>query len=415
MTRPSPTVPGLAPLTRRTFLGSAAGSVAGATLAASGVRAQPENLPTIPETAVGRPFPEAQLQMPLPPEERLGWCVVGLGSFALNQVIPAITRSQTCKLTALVSGNAEMARRVSESYGVPDAQNYDYDTFDRIADDPTIDVVYIVLPNGLHADYTIRALKAGKHVMCEKPMANTVEECRAMIQASQEADRKLMIAYRAHFEPHNQRALQMKKDGAFGDVKLVIGDTMRPIDLSRPRDEWRVLRELAGGGSMMDIGIYALNGALYFLEETPTALVATISNPPDDVRFQEVEDLLVAQLVFGSGARANLSTAFTMQENRIQLLGTKGTGLLNPATSYSGNDLYETGASVGERLVPVGGSAERQFTGEIDHLSLAIRDGTPVKTPGEMGLRDVALIKAMYASAERGTWVDLNPDGTMRE
>lgn len=406
---------GLLPLTRRSFLGTAAGSAAAATLAASGVRAQPETLPNIPDRAVGRPFPEANLQMPLPPEERLGWCVVGLGSFALNHVIPAITRSQTCTLTALVSGNAEKARGVAESYGVPDAQIYDYETFDRIADNPAIDIVYIVLPNGLHAEYTIRALQAGKHVMCEKPMANTVEECRAMIQASQEADRKLMIAYRAHFEPHNQQALQMKKDGAFGDVRLIIGDTMRPIDLSRPRDEWRVLRELSGGGSMMDIGIYALNGALYFLEETPTALVATISNPPDDIRFREVEDILATQLVFGSGARANLSTSFTMQENRIQLLGAKGTGLLNPATNYSGNDLYETGADVGERLVPVPEPAARQFTGEIDHLSMAVRDGTPVKTPGEMGLRDVALIKAMYASAERGTWVELNPDGTLKE
>ena len=338
--------------------------------------------------------------------------MVGVGSFALNHVIPAITRSQTCELTALVSGNAEKAARVAENYGVPDASVYSYDNFDDIANDDTIDIVYIVLPNGLHAEYTIRALEAGKHVMCEKPMANTVQECRDMIAAAEAADRKLMIAYRAHFEPHNQRALQMKQDGEFGDVKMLLGHTMRTLDLSRPRDEWRVLRELAGGGSMMDIGIYALNGALYFLEEAPTRLVATIENPPDDVRFQEVEDMMTAQLQFDSGALANLATSYTMNENRIQLLGTGGSGLLNPATSYSGNKLVEIG-ELGTRTVPVGQTAATQFTGEIDHLSRAVLESFEPRTPGAMGLRDVALIKAMYASAERDSWVELNPDGTM--
>ena len=236
-----------------------------------------------------------------------------------------------------------------------------------------------------------------------------------MITASETAGRKLMIAYRAHFEPHNQQVVQMKRDGAFGDVKMVLGTTMRPIDLSRPRDEWRVLRDLAGGGSMMDIGIYALNGALWFLDETPTSLVASISNPPDDVRFREVEDMLTAQLVFGSGALANLATSYTMAENRIQMLGTKGTGLLDPATSYSGNQLWETGGSTGLRLVPVAETAARQFTGEIDHLSRAVVEGFEPRTPGAMGLRDVALIQAMYASAEQGAWVSLNPDGTIAE
>lgn len=401
-------------LSRRGFLAGAAGVTAGA-VASSGARAQPQTLPDIPDGATGRPFPAADLQMPLPPGERLGWAVVGLGSFALNQVIPAITRSQTAKLTALVSGNADKAQDVASHYGVPEAKIYNYDSFGEIANDNAIDIVYIVLPNGLHAEYTIRALQAGKHVMCEKPMANTVDECRQMIQAAEDADRKLMIAYRAHFEPHNQQAVQMKRDGAFGDVKMVLGTTMRTLDLSRPRDEWRVLRDLAGGGSMMDIGIYALNGTLWFLDETPTSLVATIGNPEGDVRFLEVEDMLTAQLRFGSGALANLATSYTMNENRIQMLGTEGTALLDPATSYSGNELTETGSDVGTRTVPVGQTAATQFTGEIDHLSRAVMDGTEIRTPGAMGLRDVGLIKAMYASAERGAWVNLNPDGTMAD
>jgi predicted dehydrogenase len=395
---------------RRSFLAATAATG----LATTTASAQPADLPDIPDRAVGRPFPEAELRLPLPPDRRLGWCVVGLGAFALNHVVPAIERSQTATLTALVSGNAEKAARVAAHYGVPDARIYDYATFDAIAEDDRIDVVYIVLPNGLHAPYTIRALEAGKHVMCEKPMANSVAECRGMIAAAGAADRKLMIAYRAHFEPHNLRARAMKRQGAFGDVRLVTGDTMRPLDLSRPRDEWRVLRELAGGGSMMDIGIYALNGALFFLEEAPSALVATISNPEDDVRFTEVEDVVTVQLRFPSGALAKLGSAYTLSENRIQILGTRGTGLLNPATSYHGNRLYETGADVGTRLAPVGQPSTVQFPAEIDHLSRAVLENSEPRTPGAMGLRDVALIEAIYASAARGRWVELAPDGTIR-
>lgn len=395
---------------RRGFL-AAAGAAAGAGLI--GGSAQAQGLPDVPAHATGRPFPKAELDMPLPPEERLGWCVVGLGSFALNHVIPAITRSQTARLTALVSGNPDKARRVAGHYGVAEDKIYSYDTMSRIADDEAIDVVYIVLPNGLHAEYTVKAFEAGKHVMCEKPMANTVGECRGMIGAAEAAGRKLMIAYRAHFEPHNMRALKMKQEGDLGTVRLVSGSTMRPIDLSRPRDEWRVIKSLAGGGSMMDIGIYALNGALYFLEEEPVALAASISNPESDPRFREVEDLVTVQLHFPSGALANLSTSFTMEENRIGVLGTKGTALLDPATNYFGDRLEMSDPS-GTLQVSVPEPSARQFTGEIDHLSRAVLDGSEIATPGAMGLRDVALIQAIYASAERSEWVDLNADGTMR-
>lgn len=399
---------------RRSFIQGVAGAAAGV-LAIRPAAAQPRQLPDIPDQATGRPFPEAEMQMPLPPGERLGWCVVGIGDYTLDQVLPAITRSQTARLTALVSGNPDKAGRVADHYGVPDARIYGYEDYDSIADDEAIDIVYIVLPNGLHAEDTIRAFEAGKHVICEKPMANTVAECREMIAASEAAARKLMIAYRAHFEPHNQRALQMKQDGVFGDVRMVLGTTMRPLDLSQSRDEWRVLRSLAGGGSMMDIGIYALNGALSFLEENPVALTASISNPPEDVRFREVEDMLTAQLRFGSGALVNLATSYTMSENRIQILGTEGTGLLDPATSYSGNRLFETGAETGMRQVPVSATAAAQFTGQIDHMSRAVMENSELQTPGAMGLRDVGLIMAMYESANRGAWVELNADGTIAE
>jgi glucose-fructose oxidoreductase len=150
-----------------------------------------------PSGPAGRPAPEMEKEMPIEPGRRLGWAVVGLGKFALNQILPSFGESRSAKLVALVSGNRQKAEEVASRYGVDTRGIYDYGNFDRIADNPEIDVVYIILPNGLHAEYAVRAFKAGKHVFCEKPMAITVEQCETMIRAGREADRKLMVAYRA--------------------------------------------------------------------------------------------------------------------------------------------------------------------------------------------------------------------------
>jgi glucose-fructose oxidoreductase len=372
-----------------------------------------KGLPQIPMEATGRPLSVPADDMPLPRAERPGWAVMGLGHFALSQVLPAFGGSKASRLAGLVSGDRDKARLVAHHYDVGEDHLYGYDDFDRISDDDDIDIIYNVMPNGLHAEWTIRALEAGKHVICEKPMANTVEECREMIAAARKADRRLMIAYRAHFEPNNIRALELKHEGAFGDLKMVNAVAMRPIDVSRPRDEWRVRRALAGGGSMMDIGIYALNGALYYLEESPIELSAQISTPVGDPRFAEVEDTMTVELRFASGAVATIGTSYSMYDNRIGLVGTKGRAMLFPATGYAGNELVEGGKEMGLREVPVGESSTIQFAAELDHFSRCVMEGREPRTGGEMGLRDVALIHAMYAAAEAGTWVRLNQDGTL--
>lgn len=367
----------------------------------------------IPNDLVGRPQPQ-RFSPPDAPAERVGWAIAGLGDFAVNHMIPALDVAQHSRLTGLVSGNALKSAAVAHARGIEARHVYDYATMDRLADDDAIEVVYVVTPNALHEEVVVRALRAGKHVLCEKPMGVASEACERMIAEAEKADRKLMIAYRAHFEPHNIEAKRRLDAGEFGAVNFVEAATHRPLDVSRPRDQWRVRRELAGGGSMPDIGIYALNGVLYYLDEMPVRLAARTHAPAGDPRFAEVEDVCAAELVFPSGRVAHISSSYTTAANRIVLHGDKALATLSPATSYHDNRLNVSTWDGTERTVGVSEQSDVQFHREMDHLSQAIRKGTDVRTPASMGLRDVRLIEAIYTSAMRGAWVDLDEEGRLK-
>ena len=366
----------------------------------------------IPAELTGRPEP-SEFTPPAPPAERVGWAVAGLGDFAVNHQIPALDRAQHSKLAGLVSGSAGKSAAVAKARGIDAAHVYSYETFDRIRDDAAIDVVYVVTPNTLHEPLVVRALEAGKHVLCEKPMAGSVAACERMIAAAKAADRKLMIAYRAHFEPHNLQAKAMMEAGAFGAVNFIDAYTHRPLDISRPRDQWRIRRELSGGGSLPDIGIYALNGAMFYLGEVPESLTAQVHAPDGDPRFAEIEDVCAVQARFPSGAVAHMSSSYTTGANRISIFGDQALATLSPATAYHDNRLEVTkGGSVETVTTPE--QSDVQFHREMDHLSLAVRNGTPVRTPGEMGLRDVAIIEAIYRAALTGERVELDETGRMK-
>ena len=401
------------PVSRRRFLHSAAGGVAAGPILATAALAQTSSapaVPSVPSVPSGRPMPKMEGELPRPPGRRVGWAVVGLGQFALNQILPAFAEARMSKLVALVSGSRDKAVSVAERYGVPTRNLYDYAGFDAIRDNPEIDVVYVILPNALHPEFTIRAFRAGKHVMCEKPMANSPEECEAMIAAGKAADRKLMVGYRAHFEPHNAEAIRMARAGRLGRIRLVTSDHHRHIDPAVPADQWRLSRALAGGGSLVDIGIYSLQAARYMTGEEPVAVAAQISTPADDPRFREVEDTVAVQLRFPSGAVAQLTSSYTAHNvKRIQAFGTEAAAILDPATEYEGNRLTVRSAR-GVDEVKV--KAASQFAGEMDHLSESVLANKTPALGGEEGLRDIRLIKAIYAAAEAGRWLRLNPDGS---
>lgn len=331
---------------------------------------------------------------------KANWAIVGLGGFAVNQIMPNFAFSKHSKMTAFVSGTPEKLKTYGEKYGV--TSYYDYKNFDDIKNNHDIDCVYIILPVGMHAEYTIRALKAGKHVLCEKPMASTAAECEAMIAAAKAANKQLGVAYRVHFEPNNIAALKATKAGEIGIIRQTSGDAGFVANPDYLPHKWRLTKSLGGGGSMYDIGIYALNGALMHIDEAPIAVSAVYNTPPNDPRFKEVEGGLAWRLHFASALNAQGSSSYDYSYlSRQRFFGTKGGLNLEPASNYDQVKpiLYRDGQAP---LAINAGDPLTQFAAQLDGFSLAALSNTKHRTPGEMGLRDMKLIEAMYKSADNG-------------
>lgn len=401
-------------ISRRGFI--EVGGVAAASLAATASSAAAFAQTNDGAQVKGQPLPQ-DAKLPTEPPRRgradsVGFAIIGLGGYALNQMMPRFSQAKRAHVAALVSGNPDKLRRVGDAYGVPEDARYSYEAFAKIAADDRVDAVYIVLPTGLHAEWTIRAFAAGKHVLCEKPMAISSKDCERMIAAARRADRKLMIAYRSHFEPYNLEAMKLMQQKAVGDIRLVRTEQAYRMGPTSPGQNWRVNRALAGGGPLEDYGIYGLQSALYLTGEMPESISATTFRPNGDPRFAEVFAHVSAQLRFPSGAVAQLVTSYDSAGGNISLVrGTDGTLIMDPATSYAGQKMRIEGPNSGA-FTP--GDPEVQFARQLDHLADAIRDGTQIRTAGEMGLRDLRLIEAIYASAETGRTVKVAPDGTLR-
>jgi glucose-fructose oxidoreductase len=302
-----------------------------------------------------------------------------------------------------VSGTPDKRAHLAQLHAIGDEHLYSYDDYDRMVDDPAIDVVYVCLPNSMHPEYTIRALQAGKHVLCEKPMANTPAECEAMIAAAREAGRKLMIAYRLRYEPYNQALIELARDSeAMGPTRIVEAGAGFPIG---DPGQWRLRKAMAGGGSLMDIGIYALNATRYLTGEEPVEVEAQLHSTPGDPRFAEVEENINFQLRFPSGILANCISSYGVGINHFDVYKPGGSAGLSPALSYGGLRMHvRRGGSVEERPQRV----VDHFGAEIDHFSGCIADGSEPLTPGEEGLRDLRIMMAIYEAAREGRPVRLS-------
>ena len=339
------------------------------------------------------------------PARKLGYAIVGLGQYGLRTILPQFANCTHSRVTALVSGDRDKALATAKQYGVPESSVYSYTDFDRIRDNPDVDIVYVVLPNSMHAEYTIRAARAGKHVMCEKPMAVSVAECEAMIAACKTAGRKLMIGYRIHFEPFNLEAMRLARTGAAGKIRYVRSEHGF---VQRDPSKWRLKRALAGGGSLMDMGVYSLQAARYMTGEEPVAVTARESTDRRDPRFHEVEDIIDWTLEFPSGAIAGCQSMYSANQNHILLMGDAGRIELEPATRYDGNHMW-TGKDGREREItnPPPGPGKTQFAGQLDHLSQCILDNREPIVSGAEGLRDMRIVEAIYRSAREGRTVKL--------
>ena len=384
---------------RRGFLRSAAGAI-GPLLAlpAMAQGTSGERIELLPVAAETEP-PEILPEPSDPPSRRVGFALVGLGHLTLARLMPAFGESRHCKPVALVSGDPAKASKLARQYDIPESSIYDYAGFDRIAENPAIDVVYIVLPNNMHAEFTIRAAKAGKHVLCEKPMANSVRECRQMIDACKTADRKLMIAYRSQYEPMNRTILKMVRDDKLGTLKEFISTNSQ--NMGDPA-QWRLNKALAGGGAMPDVGVYCLNAARYLSGEEPSEVLAWTHSTPGDVRFREVEETMHFMLRFPSGFQATCHTSYGANKSQmLRLLGTEGWAELDPAYAYEGNHLRHAKVVGGQAVIEEPAIAQKnQFALEMDHMATCVRQNLTPHSPGEEGLQDMRIVEALYASAK---------------
>ena len=332
--------------------------------------------------------------------KRIRYAVVGLGHIAQVAVLPAFAHAASnSQLTALVSGDPTKLKALSQRYKVP--HTYSYEQYDQCLREGHIDAVYIALPNSLHCDYATRAAKAGIHVLCEKPMAITEQQCRQMVRAAERARTKLMIAYRLHLEEANVNAVELARSGKLGKLRIFNSTFTMQVR----EGDIRVKRKM-GGGSLYDIGIYCINAARYLFQENPIE-VSTFSVKGTDRRFREVDEMSGALLTFSEGKLASFICSFGAADvSSYELIGTKGHLQVNPAFEYVGtltHRLTLNGHTRTKRF-PAGD----QFAAELVYFSDCIRRNKSPEPSGLEGLIDVRIIQALYRSSAQRKPIKLN-------
>ena len=327
------------------------------------------------------------------------YAVVGLGHIAQNAVLPAFQNTQNSKLAALITGESEKAEELTRQYGVP---AYGYDQFETALTDEAVDAVFICLPNSMHREYTERASALGKHVLCEKPMATTESDCKAMIEACAHADVRLMIAYRLHFTDAHLRAITLAKEGKLGDLRYFSSLFAMQVKEGNIR-----VRAETGGGPLYDIGIYCINASRYLFQSEPLEVIAT-STIGRDERFHEVEEMASVILRFPGDRLASFTCSFGSADmDHLDLVGTKGALHMEPAYSYHGNLNWRlTGDQTTEDTTF---SAGDQFAGEIIYFSNCILEDREPEPSGLEGLADVRIINAIETAARTGRRITISP------
>jgi predicted dehydrogenase len=341
------------------------------------------------------PFSIAFLQ-PGGVKKKLGVALVGLGGYSSGQLAPALQETEHCYLAGIVTGTPEKEKTWSEKYNIPEKNIYKYSNFDRIAENTDIDIVYVVLPNSMHAEFSIRAAEAGKHVICEKPMATTTEDCRKIIDACKKARKKLSIGYRLHFEPHNLKMMELGQQKKFGNIKTVSGGHAFVL---RDPNAWRIDKKLAGGGPLMDLGVYSVQSCIYTLGEMPVRVSAK-NTTKNTGFFKEVEGSLEWEMEFASGAKGICKTSYEESYNFQKAEAQKGVFELQPAYSYRG---ISGKTPDGPMNLP---SVNQQAI-QMDAFALAVKQDKESIVPGEMGMRDVYIMEKIYEASQTGKTIEL--------
>lgn len=333
-----------------------------------------------------------------PTGKKLGIALVGLGSYATNQLAPALRETKFCRLAGVVTGSRAKGEKWAKDYGFPESSIYSYDTMGDLANNPAVDIVYVVTPNALHAGNVIAAAKAGKHVISEKPFTTTAAEAEKALAACRAAKVKLSIGYRLHFDPYHQELMRMAKDQEFGGFKTgqgSFGFTMR-------KKVWRAEKALAGGGPVMDLGVYLIQGACMSAGGmAPIAVTASEGPKTRPEIFTDVEETMNFALEFPNGFKFDGHTSYQENANRIHAEGGKGFIHIEPAFGYKGMR-GETQKGPLQFEVPKSLQAL-----QMDDFAQCVLEGRESRVPGEMGLRDMKVIDAIYESVRTGKRVEI--------
>ena len=325
--------------------------------------------------------------------------IMGLGSYG-TRVAEAMQSCKMAKLTGIISGTPAKIKDWQSKYHIPEGNCYNYENFDQIKDNPEIDAVYVITPNALHHDQVIRVAKAGKHVICEKPMALNAKEGKEMIDACNQANVKLLVGYRMHFEPKTLEIIRMRNQGEFGKIMFFQG--LCGFRIGDPT-QWRLNKQLAGGGSMVDIGIYALNAARYMIGEDPIWVTAQETKTNFEIFKEGVDETIQFQLGFPGGAIASCLSSYNIKYlDRIFLSGEKGFAEMQPTTSY-GPTMGKT--HKGELTHP---HVAHQIVQMEEMAGIILNGHQPIiPVDGNEGLKDLKIIDAIYLAVKSGKKIAL--------
>ena len=324
---------------------------------------------------------------------KLGIALVGLGGYSSGQLAPALQETQNCYLAGIVTGTPGKEKEWAEKYNIPQKNIYNYKTFDSIADNKDIDIVYVVLPVGMHKEYTIRAANAGKHVICEKPMAVNAADCQEMIDACKKANRLLSIGYRLHFEPFNMEAMRIGQQKVYGKILTINADN--GFTWGNDMSSWRLNKALAGGGGLMDMGVYAIQAARYTTSEEPAQVTAREEKLRPDV-FKEVDETVYFDLDFDSGTKAKCMSSYNKNVSRLRADAERGWFEIAPAFYYSGQV-----GNTGNGPMNFDNNFVEQVA-QMDDFALCVQQNKPSKVSGEEGLKDMRVVDAIYRSIASG-------------
>jgi glucose-fructose oxidoreductase len=328
----------------------------------------------------------------IPQEKKnLGVALVGLGYYSTDLLAPALQLTRNCHLAGIVTGSPEKIKPWQEKYNIPDGSVYNYENMHTIENNPAIDIAYSVLPTGMHAEYSVIAANAGKHVWCEKPMARTEKECQSIIDACNKNKVKLSIGYRMQHEPNTRTIIDYALTKPYGNMQSL---TAEAGYVDNRKDHWK-MKKAMGGGAMYDMGVYPLNAARYSTQREPLAVTARHETTRPEI-FSEVDETTYFDLEFPDDIVANGVTSLGKNMNLLHVDCAQGWYELKPFQSYSGIRGKTSDGKMLDKSIP------NQQAKQMDDDAAAILNNIPVIVPGEEGLQDIRIVEAIYKSAASG-------------